>query len=65
VNSPKKMERKIVKIKIRMAGAISLDHRCDFFEHISWIIVITYVFPLLLKPFLESSTRIHNGNFKS
>jgi len=59
------MEREIVRIKIRMAGATSLDHRCDFFEHINWTIVIAYVSSLLVKPFLRSSTRIHDGNFIS
>jgi hypothetical protein len=55
----------MVRIKMRMAGATSLGHQCDFFEHIIRTIAITYVSPLLWKPFLESSTRIHNGNFIS
>jgi len=48
-----------------MAGATSLDHRYNFFEHINWTIVIAYVSSLLLKSFLRSFTYFHDDNFIS
>jgi len=40
VNSPKKREREIVRIKIAMAWPISFDHRRNLFEDVKEIIVI-------------------------